>query len=615
MYFANPWGLLALLSVPTILAIHLFQRRFPPLEIAGLHLWSAETQLDLPGRKRDRLPWTATLLLELLAGLLLSLTLADPRWGELNRVAHLVVVLDGSASMSSQPPGGEPSLANQALAIVKSRLDSLPRGSVLTVISSGERPVMLAGPAVSWDQAQPKLEAWKPNAPRHRFDPAWDLGLQLLQEDGELIFITDLLPDATKQDLPGRIEMISVGRKMDNLAIDATRWTFDSITGKGRIFARIKNLGATEQKGQLVGTRGEQRVLQQEFTLPAGQGESLEFEVPGGLGTLRLAVEAPADALPLDSVAYLAEPQTRRVSVSVNLPGGDDGAVVLKALKSLPDVQMSSTAEAHLVIAPAGNVPKDPVAGGDARRWWLGIGPIDPSEAARMAAKSLVGPFLLERSHPLLEGLQLGGVIWGGVQAIPYRHTPLISSGNTPLLVRLIGNAAPSILLNIDLAKSNLPESPDWPILLANLIELRRQELPGLARWNYRLGETVRFRLYETEQDPLTPEQGALTLITPTTTKPLVRGPTVELTSTEQTGWYVIQQGGQDWGRFAMNFVDAEESDLKLLAPGRKAATVPVSTGAIQLDASYSWVIFGCLLLILLCILGDWFVLRPRPRR
>ena len=179
----------------------------------------------------------------------------------------------------------------------------------------------------------------------------------------------------------------------------------------------------------------------------------------------------------------------------------------------------------------------------------------------------------------------------------------------------MIGNAAPSILLNIDLAKSNLPESPDWPILLANLIELRRQELPGLARWNYRLGETVRFRLYETEQDPLTPEQGALTLITPTTTKPLVRGPTVELTSTEQTGWYVIQQGGQDWGRFAMNFVDAEESDLKLLAPGRKAATVPVSTGAIQLDASYSWVIFGCLLLILLCILGDWFVLRPRPRR
>ena len=38
MEFANPLGLFGLLTLPAILAIHLFHRRFPPLLVAGLHL-------------------------------------------------------------------------------------------------------------------------------------------------------------------------------------------------------------------------------------------------------------------------------------------------------------------------------------------------------------------------------------------------------------------------------------------------------------------------------------------------------------------------------------------------------------------------------------------------
>ena len=79
MYFANPWGLLGLLALPAIAVIHLFHRRFPPLPIAGLHLWGVETRKESPGRKRERLPLTRTLLLELLAALLLTLLIADPR--------------------------------------------------------------------------------------------------------------------------------------------------------------------------------------------------------------------------------------------------------------------------------------------------------------------------------------------------------------------------------------------------------------------------------------------------------------------------------------------------------------------------------------------------------
>src|SRR5437868_2090414 len=63
MHFANPWGLLALLALPTIIVFHLYHRRFPPLVVAGLHLWTSETRQTIAGRRREKLPVSASLLL------------------------------------------------------------------------------------------------------------------------------------------------------------------------------------------------------------------------------------------------------------------------------------------------------------------------------------------------------------------------------------------------------------------------------------------------------------------------------------------------------------------------------------------------------------------------
>jgi len=37
--FTTPLGLLALVAIPAIVAIHLFRRRFPIRPVAGLFLW------------------------------------------------------------------------------------------------------------------------------------------------------------------------------------------------------------------------------------------------------------------------------------------------------------------------------------------------------------------------------------------------------------------------------------------------------------------------------------------------------------------------------------------------------------------------------------------------
>lgn len=603
MYFANPWGLLGLLALPAILVIHLYHRRYPPLFVAGTHLWATETRIQTPGRRRERLPVTATLLLELLAALLLSLVLSEPRIGQLDRVSHLVVVLDNSASMSAAPAGEpENSFRERAVAALEKRFADLPRGSVLTVIATGRRPVMLAGPAAPWEDVQPKLAEWRPNQPRHQFAPAWDLARQLVADSGELLFLTDQVPE--QQEIPAAMEIVSVGQPLPNASINAARWTFDSVKAQGNIYVRVKNHGRAAVQAVVRGRAKEQEVFARTLSLAADGAAAFDVQVPGGLQTMEVALEAAGDGLALDNRVLLVEPKVRTVTVSDSLPQGPVRKQVERVLRALPEVSLGAGANAHVTINPAGKLPAS-----GSLAWWLGVGPVNASEKVRKQAKDLLGPYLIEKRNPLLEGLSLGGVVWGGAQPVSMQFSPLITAGATPLFVQLRGTSAPAYLLNVDLEKSNLTESPDWPILLSNLIELRRESLPGLARWNYRLGEEVRFRLFEGD-DPAPASK--LELIHPSRTRALTRSPFVELPLLEETGLYEIHDGEATFGQLAVNFFDAEESSLTGLKTAHRMPATPPPASQFSLDSPYSWAILIGTLLILAAILADWFVLSPR---
>jgi hypothetical protein len=616
MHFANPWGLLALLALPTIIVIHLYHRRFPPLVVAGLHLWTSETRQIIAGRRREKLPVSASLLLELVAALLFALVLSEPHYAGLSDAVHLVAILDNSASMSAKPASGGVSFRDAAINELENRAQRLPRGSVVTLILSGNRPVMLAGPAISWNDAKPRLLAWQPRNARHSFEPAWDFGLQLVEKGGELLFLTDQLPRETPSKgndepadrnlVPEQMESVSVGSRLDNLAISAARWTFDAATGKGQVFLRVQNHSRKPMKFQLFGRKAESVVFRRSGQLAEQGASSFEAEVPGGLGRLTVELSADDDGLAIDNRVELIEPQARMVTVVVVHPQAETARSIRRVLDALPEVQTGDAASAQLVLAAASSLPES-----NPRRWWAGIGPISTEQDVLEATKDLAGPYLIDKRQPLLEGVMLNGVVWGGVQPIAYDVTPLISSGNLPLVSRLNGTRTTGFVFNIDLSRSNLAESPDWPILIANLVELRRESLPGLARWNYRLGEDVRFRLFEGDGVAETSAASdALTLVHHGKTKSVARSSLVELPSLDETGVYEVQDGQTVVGRFAVNFFDAEESDLRNLVPGHRAARTTTGQSSITLDNPYSWFILALLLLLVACVFADWFVLK-----
>ena len=602
LYFANPWALLGLLSLPTIAFIHLYQRRYPPLQVAGLHLWANEKQVRMPGRKRERLPITKTLILELLAALVLSLVMADPRVAAWDRVTHLVAILDHSASMLGEASAGR-TYRDVALDALEQRLQQLDRNSVVTLIRTGSIPITLCRRA-TLDEARKTMADWQPGAPTHRLASAWEeLGRQFVDDGGRMLFLTDTLP--LRASLPANLEVVAVGRKTANVAINAARWTFDQTTGKGEIYIRLQNTSPTPLTGVLKGQLAtRQAVFEQKVTLNSQQAAPFTFTVPGGLQRVDVEFLCAEDGLPIDNRVTLIEPHLRSVKVAVNLPEGAAKRLFSRVLKVLPEVTLTNAEQAQLQIAPAATSPP-----AKPQTWFLGVGPLKPEAADRKAAKDLAGPFLLEKRHALLEGITLGGVVWGGVQPLSGQYIPLISTGSNTLLAQLRGLSTTGFVMNLDFTRTNLPESPDWPVLMNNLLEMRRDALPGLRRWNYRLGEVVRLRLYEGE-DPR--PDAPVVLKSGAGTRTLTRESVLEISGLDQTAIYELTEGTESLGQFAVNFFDATESNLQTLSTGEIKPQLELNDPGILIDNSFSWLLWLATAIILGFIVADWYVLKPQ---
>ncbi|MHC4879324.1 MAG: vWA domain-containing protein [Planctomycetota bacterium] len=626
MFFANPWGLLGLLALPAIVVLHLYHRRFPPRLVGGLHLWGVQQRIPIEGRRREKLPITPSLLLELLAALLATFLLSQPRFSDTEGVEHFIVVLDNSASMGAID-ADDVSSCERAIAELKQRVEAATGGCRVTLIETGRRPIMLAGPAVEWTDTQSALEAWQPELPDHSPQSALDLAVQLAEDGGRVLFLTDRLPDASDAAanvvIADNVEVIAAGLPLANLAITSAHWSLDPASLAGTVFLRVANLGPRPQAVTVRGIVDQQTVFESPLALAAGQESALQAAVPGGAGELTVLLEGNDDGLAIDSSVTLIEPQLRTVQVGLDFPEDDHRrTAVQRVLAEMPIASLSGT-KPDLVITATSGLPesRDDL-------WWLGLGPHNlpaaltetsgsengTQQAAGPAQVTVSGPYLVDKRHPLLEGVQLDGVVWGGVRSLTVGHTPLVSCGSLPLFVQLSGTRTTAYLLNIDVRRSNLTESPDWPILLSNLVTLRQQALPGLSRWNFRVNEDVSFRVNTDLHEPLsnTAANGArtpveLTLRHRDISRPVSTLGLFELPAVEHTGVYELLHNSRTLERFAVNFFDRTESDLTRQQSGSRQPVSDDHTSFLATDTSLHSLICVALLVILGLIIADWF--------
>jgi hypothetical protein len=226
-------------------------------------------------------------------------------------------------------------------------------------------------------------------------------------------------------------------------------------------------------------------------------------------------------------------------------------------------------------------------------------------------AQDFVGPFVLEKRNPLLEGVSLNGVVWtGAFPRVPASAThPLISVGDRPLLMSLGSTPEAGFLFNLDLSRTNLIRAPDWPVLISNLVESRRRQLSGPERWNYRIGEWIRIRLGREPAGPLRIQTGSVS-------RELPPNSVLEFIAPQTGGLLHVLEGQKILYELGVNFLDEDEGDLRRAASGDFGA-FQTSAASLQTEKGPSsdplfWLLFA---VATVAIIGNWFVVTPRRAR
>jgi hypothetical protein len=583
--FEFPLGFAAMATVPALLAIYLLRNRFHRVTVSSLMLWDRQQRHKQGGLNLDRLQTPLLFLIELLVFLLLALAAAGPLLRSKSDTRKVVIVLDNSFSMLAQSEGGQ-STRNQSIHELKRYLKkSSPFRA--SFIQAGTAPKVLARDIDNIPEAVSMFDHWQCLSSAADLDAATVLAGEIGGQQARILVISDHFPDETAAD--SRFEYWSLGRPLANVGfLHAERSRIDN---RDKCMFSIGNFSKTEKTVTLAITSldGKTQVYQESIDIDPDEPFRLMLQVPRHLD---IVASIDDDAMAIDNRVTLLNLDDKPVRISVDLESEPLAETISKILDLLPEAREVKQA-AHVRITDKA-LPPDPVL----QSWTLHI-QSDPNAAA------FVGPFVVDRSHPLTDGLDLQGVIWAASGSLSYQALPVIAAGNTALLqVQPDDAAGEYITLYLNPEMSTLTRSPNWPILFWNLVHWRRQSLPGLERANYRLGAQVAFEPPKNVTDvQLTGPDGNSDVFT----NP--GGPVI--IEAAQTGVYELAAGDNQYA-FAVNALAADESDLRDCRTRRKIN--PQQTAQFWWEyRSYNWLLL--LIAAGLLALHAWLIFRQTNRR
>jgi hypothetical protein len=530
--FAAPWAFLALAAVPALTALYVLRHSYRRVAVSSLMLWHDTAESRATGLKVRRLQTPLLFFLEIATLLFLVLAAADPRVEIGVGVQPLVVVLDDSFSMQA---GGADSARARALAAIEREL---PTGPHVRYV--------LAGSASQSLGETRDLDEWRCRAPTARLAEAQALARELGGKKSRLLVVTDHAP---QEEVKGdRIVWWAFGESRPNVAItSAGRSTRDE---QDRVSFEVANFAdAPRDVTAVIDTvPAGKEVHRQTLALAARGIERRILRLTPGAGPLRIRL-LESDALGLDNQAFLAAEEIPSIRVDLQLADETLRGLFDKALKATGKT-LPPGKRPDLIVTDAAEMPT--VA---PETWVVQV-------LAEKEAEAYLGPFVLERTHPLTEGIELAGVVWGAGKTTDLPGMPLAMAGNVPLITDTetsSGQHRLRLRLRPDL--STLPRTPAWPILVWNLTAWRARELPGLARANLRLGETASVTV-PAGVDKITVTRPDKVVETVT-----VRGQRAAFVA-EEPGVYEVRYGDET-SHFAVSARSAEESDLKDCVTGR----------------------------------------------
>lgn len=615
--FAQPWALLALLSIPAVLVLHALRPRRRRVTLSTTSVWREALQERQRGLGLQRLFKDLSLLLLLLFALVVSLSLGDPRWTtDTTEGSDVVVLLDTSASMQTRSDGPTSrsrfaSAKQQAADIIA----ALPTDRRLLLMTSGRTPRLRSGFENDRDYLRRQLDALEPTDEVGRPRAALELALSLLRnrERGRIYFLTDGAFDEDVDFRTTQIEYRLVGQPARNVAI--TRFDVRAEIGsedRYEVLLAVRNY--TDERVVVPATvtlRGS-ITLQQNIELAPGEKKTVVMPVQG-------AVTGPAqvnigfdDDLPTDNRAFAVVAADERLHVLLYSEGNYFLESVLRAMANVtvtrrdefqPDEHRQESRGHDLVVFDRITPPRL-----EPGRYLLidAVAPGMPFRSQGSVSRlSVVG----RGDSALVKRLALSDLQIDEAQRIVLdSQTPglqrLFWSADTTLALTLLQGDTRLVFIGFDLHDSNFPLQTAFPLFLHDTLAWLRPRETRDATTQSPAGEPRRITLPSDQLDLVvrTPSGEGLIFA-------VDRGE-VLFEATSQAGIYRYERALAQ-RHFAVNLTDEQESDIRprasLPATPPAASNSVVSQTAIVL---WPYLMIAAVLLLLL----EWGVWCWRPR-
>ena len=575
---ANPFGLLALLGIPAVLAIHFLQRKAVELPISTLFLLERTRRDAASGRRLERIIPSIPLWMQLLAVLLLAWFLAEPRFEKSGSVQRVAIVLDSSASMGV--------FKNEAIARLLAELPNL-QGIASTVEftvmeSELNRPRLYAGSTI--DKLKVALEKWQPLDGLTDPTQALRLARSLVSREGTVIYLTDT-PTET---LPFETRLISVGELIENVGF--TGFSFAHEDGVLIWKALVRNysekpLDRTWSIQTLNGS-SEPRSLH----LGANALVALQAAFPIDSKNVRIVLSA--DRFTLDDTLPLVAPQPKSLSLfAATSPVFTD--LTKNLLRALDSTTLTNDpATADLIISA-----------------------YDPLNSALSSANSIIfvknstsseaylkGSIIAE-AHPLLDQLNWQSLLIREtiqLDRLP-GDTVLLWQDKRPLIflrakpASETQAAAQQLYFNFDLKLSNAESQPAFIVLLHRFAESIREAKIAATSLNLETNQPLKITAA-----PNIPLQSTAIDFTGNPLKlpiSLTQAPSMPC-------FLTIKQAGAPLVNAAVYFADTREADFSLCGKS-DVISAPIQT-SIQRHTQPDPLWRGWILLLIAALLVSW---------
>ncbi len=569
---ANPLGLLALLGIPAVLAIHFLQRKAVELPVSTLFLLERTHRDAASGRRLERIIPSIPLWMQLLAVLLLAWFLAEPRIQKSGSVQRIAVVLDSSASMGV--------FKDAAIARLVAELPGFqgPASTIeLTVIeSSPNRPRLYAGSSI--EELKAVLEKWQPLDGLTDPTQAIRLARSLVSREGTVIYLTDTPVDS----LPFDAKLISVGDTLENVGF--TGVSFASEEGALVWRALVRNYGKTavDRTWSIQTDTGgtEPRTIR----LDAGALITLQSAFPNDAKNVRLVLSP--DRFTLDDTLPLVAPKPKSLSLfTATSPAFAD--LTAKLLRSL-DAAIPTNDAASADLSIISYDPLDPVLP-------PGNSIIFVEDSTRTGAYLKGG--IVAEPHPLMDGLNWQSLLVRETIELDRLSTDtvLLWQDKRPLIFLREKPGSRQLCFNFDLRLSNALNQPAFIVLLHRFAELIRENKVAPTSLNLETGQLIKITA--------APDLPLQISATDLSRKPLPSP--VSTTSAPTTPCFLtIRQNDAPLLEAAVHFADTREADFS--ACGKSDATPIANQSTIERHTQPDPLWRVWILLLIAALLVSW---------